>query len=218
MRSLHADLAVLVHLRLRVEPGDERLRVAHVRIRVHAFAERHHVLDRRRASGGWLSNPIERVDHEHRIPRLGEPLAHGSHRRTEPEDVGPDQDARRRAGRGMHEVRVTGAVRRLDLDIPFPGRLRVGDLRQQHGSAGREQHAELPSSDQPPRLVLRHTLCKVIFVAHIRSSLRTHDTAAPRRRRTSWGFWSSTTCTRHIFAFSMHSWPSSILTSSVICR
>ena len=39
--------------------------------------------------------------------------------------MGPDQHASRRAGRGMHEVRVTGAVRRLDLDIPFTGRLRV---------------------------------------------------------------------------------------------
>ena len=65
----------------------------------------------------------------------------------------------------MHEVCVTGAVRRLDLDIPFAGRLRVGDLRQHHGSAGREQHAELPSSDQPPGLgtpphFLQNDLCR----------------------------------------------------------
>ena len=70
----------------------------------------------------------------------------------------------------MHEVRVTRAVRRLDLDIPFAGCLRVGDLRQRHGDAGREQHSELPAGNQAPGLILRHTFCKMIFIAHVGSS------------------------------------------------
>src|SRR6186713_1545126 len=110
--ALYADFTVLVHLRLRVEPGDERLRIAHVRRRAHTFTERQHLRDRRRAGGRWLPYSIERVDDENGIPRPREALAHGSHRRTKPEDVRPDENASPSAGRRMHEVRVTRAVRR----------------------------------------------------------------------------------------------------------
>ena len=71
---------------------------------------------------------------------------------------------------GYTKYAVRCAVRRLDLDLPLRHRLSIGDAGQHHGNAGPEQHAELPAGDQPPGLVLRHTLCKVIFIAHVSSS------------------------------------------------
>ena len=127
--ALHADPAIPVHLRLRVQPGNERLRIRHVRRRAHALAEGEHLLDRRGAGGVRLPDAIERVGHQHRIPRLRQPLAHVPHRRTEAEDVRPDQHAGMLAVGRMHEVCVARSVRRLDLDLGLFRFIRICQLR-----------------------------------------------------------------------------------------
>ena len=61
-------------------------------------------------------------------------------------------------------------VGRLNLDVTFARRLRVGKLGQHHRHTSGEHYAELPAGDQSSGLVLGHTLCKMILVAPVGSS------------------------------------------------
>ena len=147
-----------------------------------ALRERHQLLDRGCGAGvrgrGFL-DAVERIHHQHRIARFGEPLAHLAERRPQPEDVRPHENAWGRAARRMHEVAVRGAVRRRHVHVRFGHCSRVRDLRQHHGHACSQHDAELLSCHQTESLVLLPVLLKMILIAHIRSSLLNHDSLYP---------------------------------------
>ena len=104
--------------------------------------------------GRGFLDAVERIHHEHRIARFGEPFAHLAERRPQSEDVRPHENAWGRAARRMHEVAVRGAVRRRHVHVRFGHGNRVRDLRQHHGHACSQHHAELLSCHQTESLVL----------------------------------------------------------------
>ena len=119
---LRADLAVLRHRLLHIEPADERLGVGERRRLVQRLRERHQLGNRRGRSlrGGRRLHPaIERIDHDYGVAGFGEALAHLAEGRPQAEDVGPYEHARRGAVCRVHEVGVAGAIRRLDGDVGF---------------------------------------------------------------------------------------------------
>jgi hypothetical protein len=151
--ALRPDLLGLVHLRLLIEPRDERGRVLfrragradrrHQRLQLGHVrrileAEGRGIFDRRR-----FLDAVERVRDEDRVAFGRDALADVAHRRTQPERVGPDEHRRMRAGGWINKCSVAGAVLGLDLDVLFRHR-HVGSRRAPGGGgdagADRNRH------------------------------------------------------------------------------
>jgi hypothetical protein len=137
------------------------------------LGQRAEVSDRRLRAvvgGQRLLHAIERIDHQHRVARLREPLAHLPERGSQAEDVGADDHAGCHAARRMHEIGVRLPVRRRHGDVRLRHIRGIGHRRQRHRHAGRDHDAELAARHLAERFELLPIVLEVILIAHDSSS------------------------------------------------
>ena len=110
---------------------------------------------------------IERIDDEHRVTGARETDAHFPERRTEPEDVGPDDDAGMRPFRRMGHETIGDAVRCRHFDVSRRDRLGVGHSRDGGGHAETSRHcAKLSARNGRRILEVFRPFFECFFVTH----------------------------------------------------
>ena len=141
-RAAHAvasrtQFSFFVDRSLVVEKRDKCLCIDCNRGRRQRIHHAHQCLARRRIieigmlRRGWrFLHTIERVDHQDRVSRLGQPRRHLFERRAKSENIGPDEHAGMLAAHRVHEIGVCRSVGGLYLNIRPSGFGGVGKPRQ----------------------------------------------------------------------------------------